>query len=294
MRKGFYQPPPGKVFVPGMQWLGLLVIGRLGPPVLAAMRWWTTRGEHAEAKRDVEASLLEQCAREWGGAVVHLFDRGFAGAPWLQACADTGIRFVMRWPSRYHLWDVLGEEQAAWKMTRGKRTREHQPLWDSHARRWRRTGVVWVPVRHPMYPGPLWLVVSRRGPGKKPWYLLTNEYVDSPAHAWDVVLAYARRWQIEMAWRFLKHELAMESPRLWKWENRQKLLLMVSLVYAFLISLLRPEFKQLRQDLLRRFCPRTGKRSRDASAPLYRLRIAICYLWTAFLLDGARAILNSG
>lgn len=295
VRKGFYKPPPGKVFVPGMQWLGLLLIGRVGPPALAAMRWWTTRGVHAEEKREVEGSLLKRCAKEWGGAVVHIFDRGFAGAPWLEACAGTGIRFVMRWPARYHLKDVLGlEKQAAWKMTRGKRTRDSRSLWDSHARRWHRTGVVWVQVRHPAYPGPLWLVVSRRGPGKKPWYLLTNEYVDCPAHAWDVVLAYARRWQIEMAWRFLKHELAMESPRLWKWENRQKLLLMVSLVYAFLLSLLRPEMKELREDLLRRFCPRTGKRSRSTPAPLYRLRIAICYLWSAFLLDCARVALNSG
>jgi hypothetical protein len=294
IRKGFYSPPQGKVFVPGMQWLGLLLVGRRGAPVLAAMRWWTTRGERAEAKRDVEVSLLERCAADWAQAVIHIFDRGFAGAPWLGACASTGVRFVMRWPSRYHLWDELGQEKPAWQITRGKPTREWKSLWDSHTRRWHRTGVVWVRVHHPDYPGALWLVVSRRGPGKKPWYLLTNEYVDCPAHAWDVVYAYGRRWQIEMAWRFLKHELAMESPRLWKWENRQKLLLMVSLVYAFLLSLLNPEFKELRDQLLSRFCPRTGKRSRDASAPLYRLRAAICYLWSAFLLDCARATLNSG
>jgi hypothetical protein len=86
----------------------------------------------------------------------------------------------------------------------------------------------------------------------------------------------------------------MESPRLWKWENRQKLLLMVSMAYAFLPGLLNPELRELREDLMRRFCPRTGKRSRDASAPLYRLRTAICHLWSAFLLECARATLNSG
>ena len=32
----------------------------------------------------------------------------------------------------------------------------------------------------------------------------------------------------------------MESPRLWFWENRLKLLLMVSLLYSFLLSLLDP------------------------------------------------------
>lgn len=70
----------------------------------------------------------------------------------------------------------------------------------------------------------------------------------------------------------------MESPRLWFWENRLKLLLMVSLAYAFLLSLLDPELRWLRDALLKRFCPRTGKRSREASTPLYRLRAAIVFL----------------
>ncbi|HZG68804.1 MAG TPA: hypothetical protein VEZ12_18825 [Herpetosiphonaceae bacterium] len=86
----------------------------------------------------------------------------------------------------------------------------------------------------------------------------------------------------------------MESPRLWRWENRQKLLLMLSMAYAFLLGLLNLELRELREDLLRRFCPRTGKRSRDASAPLYRLRTAICYLRSASLLECARATQNSG
>ena len=64
-------------------------------------------------------------------------------------------------------------------------------------------------------------------------YLLTNEVIETEAEAWRVVLAYARRWQIEMAFRYGKSELAMESPRLWTWERRLKLLLLVTLAYAF-------------------------------------------------------------
>ena len=47
----------------------------------------------------------------------------------------------------------------------------------------------------------------------------------------------------------------MESPRLWFWEKRLKLLLMVSLVYAFLLSLLAPDLVSLVQDLLRGWAP---------------------------------------
>jgi len=279
IRKGYYNPPGGPpVIVPGLNWLGLLLVGVGGPPVLAAMRWWTNRGERAEEKRDVEFSLLEKCATAWGKAVLHIFDRGFAGAPWLEVLARSDVRFVMRWPKRYVLQDLLGRARPAWMLAKGKKTRQSRTVFDSRNRQWSMRGVLAIPVRHWAYPGPLWLVVSRRGKGHEPWYLLTNELADTPAAMWKVVFAYARRWQIEMAWRFGKTELAMQSPRLWSWDNRLKLLLIVSLAYAFLLSLLDPLLKQFRDTLLQRFCPRTGKRSRDSLTPLYRIRIALDYL----------------
>lgn len=279
IRKGYYNPPGGPpVIVPGLNWLGLLLVGVGGPPVLAAMRWWTNRGERAEEKRDVELSLLEKCATAWGKAVLHIFDRGFAGAPWLEVLARSDVRFVMRWPKRYMLQDLLGRTRPAWMLVKGKKTRQSRTVFDSRNRQWSLRGVLAIPVRHWAYPGPLWLVVSRRGKGHEPWYLLTNELADTPAAMWKVVFAYARRWQIEMAWRFGKTELAMQSPRLWSWDNRLKLLLIVSLAYAFLLSLLDPLLKQFRDTLLQRFCPRTGKRSRDSPTPLYRIRIALDYL----------------
>jgi hypothetical protein len=94
---------------------------------------------------------------------------------------------------------------------------------------------------------------------------------------------YKRRWQIEMSWRYGKSELALESPRLWNWERRQKLLLLATLAYAFLLSLLAPACTPVRRWLLHWWCHRTGKRSREASAPLYRLRSALSRLWLAYL-----------
>lgn len=280
IRKGYYNPPPGPpVIVPGLHWLGLLLADSSGPPMLAAMRWWTNRGERAEEKRVVEGNLLAQCAAEWGKSVLHVFDRGFAGAPWLGALAAADVRFVVRWPKGYHLHNELGESAPAWMFTRGKKSRGSREIWDPRARQFARRSVLAIPVRHPAYPGQLWLVVSRRGKGHEPWYLLTNEFADTPADMWKVVYAYARRWQIEMAFRFCKTELAMQSPRLWAWENRLKLLLMVSLAYAFLLTLLDPLLKPFRNALLQRFCPRTGTRSRESPTPLYRIRIALDYLF---------------
>ena len=71
----------------------------------------------------------------------------------------------------------------------------------------------------------------------------------------------------------------MQSPRLWSWERRLKLLLVVALGYAFLLSLLEPLLRGLIQTLLRQGGHRTGKRSRETLAPLYRLRAALSRLW---------------
>ena len=71
----------------------------------------------------------------------------------------------------------------------------------------RKTGIAAVPVRHPQLDDALWLVVSRPGRGRKPWYLLTNEPIATTDDAWRVVLAYARRWQVEMCYRACKTDL---------------------------------------------------------------------------------------
>ncbi len=73
----------------------------------------------------------------------------------------------------------------------------------------------------------------------------------------------------------------MMGAILWAWDNRLKLLLIVSLAYAFLLSLLDPQLEQLKTWLLRNFCHRTGKRSQAALTPLYRLRAALARLWLA-------------
>ena len=245
------------------------------------MRWWSRKGEQATSAREQEGQLLRECAWRWGRRVLHLFDRGYAGAPWLGELSRAGVRFVMRWPKRYQLLDRLGSQRKAWQIALGKRAwGAPRMLWDGQLRKLRQTSVLALPVRHAGYGGPLWLVVARRG--GEPWYLLTNEPIASEEAAWQVVLAYARRWQVETSFRYGKSELRMESPRLQQWEPRRKLLLVVTLVYAFLLSLLKQEHDLLRQCLLERWCHRTGRRARKTRAPLYRLRWALSHLWQRY------------
>lgn len=295
IRPGFYNPPTGRpLSVAGLHWLGLLVTSRAQPPVLAAMQWWTTRGKHAINTGLVLDQMLVRSAHEWGNRVWHIWDRGFANEPWLEHAAELGLRFVLRWKKGQYLLDPLGEQRKAWEIVRGKRSWDYRLLRDTRTGAVRKVGVVAAWVNHPKQARPLWLVVARVGGGHEPWYLLTSEAITGSAAAWAVVMAYARRWQIENAWRYGKSEMAMESPRLWSWERREKLLLFATLVYAFLLRLLVGQFDELRAVVLRRGCHRTGKRSREVPAPLYRLRSALSRLWQTYPLLTLSRTLNPG
>jgi hypothetical protein len=284
-KKGYYAPPPKPIFVPGLQWIGLLLVGRReqqGPPLLAAMRWWSSRGPQTSFKRDEEAKLLLNCAAQWGRRVVHVFDQGFAGGLWLGLLLALGLRFVLRWRKDYQLVDAQGNKRKAWHIARGKRGSRDRLLWDSRRARWVQASVLVLPVRHPEQPEVALSLVLCRSAGRLPWYLLTNEAVANEEEAWQVVFAYVRSFQIEQTWRYDKSELAFQSPRLWHWAEREKLLLMASLAYAFLLSLLAPCYDFLRCWLVRHYCHRTGWHCRQAKAPLYRLRNDLSRLWQQY------------
>lgn len=64
--------------------------------------------------------------------------------------------------------------------------------------------------------------------------------------------------------------------------KRKKLMLILALVHAFLLSLLSPALTYLRIWLMGTWCHSNGKRNRSAAAPLYRLHLAFSVYWLAF------------
>lgn len=295
-RKGLTLPHKGPpILTPGLHWEGLAIVGLNHAPCLAHLEWWTTRGEHATSQRSVEQQLLKRAARFWGQRVWHIWDRGYAGSEWLQRALAERVRFIVRWKKGNRLLDQWGEERKAGEIGRGKRSQSYRWLRDPHSNEQIKVGVAMVMVTLPNHAQPLWLVIARLGQGREPWYLLTNEPLRTLEDAWRVVFAYARRWQIELMWRYTKSELAFESPRVWEWEVRLKLLLLATLAYAFLLHLLDSSCDALRVVLLRLWCHRTGKRYRQVTAPLYRLRSAISRLWQTDPPPGLHVpVLNSG
>jgi hypothetical protein len=137
---------------------------------------------------------LHSAFKRWGTQVLHVFDRGFTGAPWLRLLFGYCLRFVVRWRTHYMLLDAQGQKCKAWQICRDKRSLASYEIRDARRRCNRTIGVYFTPVTHPDFPmTQLWLVVSRQGNGQKPWYLLTNQPVASPEQAFVIIRAYARR-----------------------------------------------------------------------------------------------------
>jgi hypothetical protein len=273
----FNWPAPRPVRVMGMQWTAALIVGMHGLPHLALSQWWTTKGVFATRLRDTEEEALCICVRKWGPLLVHVFDRGYASANWLTILGKYRARFVIRWIGKHLFWTLAGEEKKLWEIGRGKKYLAHKVVWDTKTGEKMPVDLWWTALRHPQSRQPLFLVKARVKKGVM--YLITNDPVQMEAQAWDIFFSYRRRWQIETSFRYAKCELALECPRLWSLEARLKLLGMVMLVYAFLLSLLDPLHQELTEALLRFKCHRTGKRCLNAQAPLYRLRWALSRLW---------------
>ena len=288
IKPGYYDPPTKEpVHVPGIRWVGLLLCGLSTPPQLARFRWWTSRGEHLTSLNIVRLELLKWTRELFGKAVLHVFDRGYASTDWLGLLLAKADRFLLRWPSAFQLVDEQGRKKRAYRFSVGRRATSSKLVWDMVRKCQLKRSLLWQRCSHEDYADcPLTLIICRSGrKGRQPWYLLTNEPVENDQQAWKLVHAYARRWQIEQSFRFTKSELGMESCRLWFWENRMKLLQIVALVYAFLLSLLEEKLQNYIQRLLREGCHRTGKRCKNTPTPLYRIRLALANLFNQLNLS---------
>lgn len=90
-KKGAFNQPGGKaVVVMVIEWLGVILVGMSGIPTVVHMKWWSRKGTKASKQRDQEEMLLMRIARRWGQNVTHVFDRGYAGAPWLMVLQQFG------------------------------------------------------------------------------------------------------------------------------------------------------------------------------------------------------------
>jgi hypothetical protein len=84
------------------------------------MHWWSAPGERKTSKQEEEPLALRQIDTIWCKDVIHIWDRGFVGTPWLTYAFTYTTLFVMPWPKHYKLIDQDGNLHKAWEINRGK------------------------------------------------------------------------------------------------------------------------------------------------------------------------------
>jgi Transposase DDE domain len=277
-RKGIFNQRGGKpITVTGMEWTGIILVGRDAIPTLMNMVWWSRKGDRATKQREVEKGLLRKISCSCMRSVIHVFDRGYASGPWLEYLGAFRAQFVIRWKKGHHFFDENGQELALSTLIGRTRSTWHKELWSFQKRCLLKTGVLVKRVRHASYAGWLYVVVVRQK--GEPWYLVTNIAVETEKEAWDIVFAYRARWKIETVFHYGKSERCLETVNLHEQGKREKMLLMVMVVYMFLLWLMHENQKDLVRWLLQQYCHRTGKKQNELTFPIYRVRWAISRYW---------------
>jgi hypothetical protein len=280
IKKGYYHPPVKRICVPGFQWTALMIGGLSLIPMLGLMKWWTKKGREADSQDNVFYKLLKQIKLVFGSTLTLVLDRGFANEPTLERLFKCQQSFIIRWKSA-NLLQISPEKgvksKNTWKVCQYQKDRDTKVFWDKERKQALRIGIVYEKVWHPEHlDKPMTLIVARQKnrQGGQPMYLLTDVEVDSIGIAWEILKSYIQRWDIEQAFRFNKAELGIQSIRIQNFQNRLKMMALVTLIYQFLLQLWR-NWQAPTQIIIRKWCPRTDKRLENNRLPLYRLRIAI-------------------
>lgn len=275
IRRGYYTPPKTRICVPGFKWTGVFLSCLGSHPSVCQMSWWTTRGKYKVDPDNIMWDLLKKIKQHISSAVVHVFDRGYANEKVLSYLFRFEQDFVIRWKSNIYLQQgpKLKKTHQISRVTKPMATKLIQ---DKERKNTRRVTIAWTAANHPEHPdNQLTLIIVRdKKKHQRPMYLLTSLEVCSRSEAWQIMHIYFHRWEAEQGFRFLKSEMGLESPRLWFWDNRMKLMAIVTLVYDFLLQMMR-NWRNWINPFLKQYCHRTGERYRNASVPLYRLRLAI-------------------
>lgn len=275
IRPGYYSPPKQRICVPGFKWTGVFLSCLGQPPSVCQMSWWTTRGKFKEDPDNIMWRLLRKVNEQIAQPLLHVFDRGYIGEKVLRYLFNFEQDFLIRWKRNVYLLQE-GEARKIGTISRGVKPVASRIVRDKERKKYKRVTIGYTKVRHPEHPDrQLTLIIIRDKKNYQgPMYLLTSLEVNDVKLAWEMMYTYFHRWEAEQGFRFLKSEMGLESPRLWFWDNRMKLMSIVTLVYDFMLQMV-CNWKNWVQPFLRNYCHRTGKRYRDASIPLYRLRMAM-------------------
>lgn len=289
IKPGYYDPPCSRIYVPGFAWSSVVMTTLNSIPALVMMRWWSTRGKACTDPVSVWLQMLKKIAAEFkNNKILHVFDRGYANATHLEFLFKYQQGFLIRWIKSHQILNTKGELVSISRFFKPSDVRASRLVQLPNSKKRHRIKIFFAAVKHPEFPQQeITLITCKtKGSAHEPVHLITNQSVKNHQHAWKIYFCYFRRWNIEQTFRFNKSELALESPRLWFIDNRLKLMAIVSLVYDFLLQILR-NWKSLALLSINTWCPRTGEKLASVKVPIYRLRIAIQEILNEFIIKNS-------
>ena len=232
IKRGFYRPPTSRINVPGFKWTGILLSSLGGTPSVCQMSWWTTRGKFKEVGTNIIYRMLKQIDEQVGRVALHVLDRGYANTTMLEWFFHFKQDFLIRWKKNHLLLHLEKGTKKTHLLARSFKAGSFRTVYDKNLKKYKRISIAWAAVEHLDHVGnQLFILIIRdKNHFNGPMYLITSIPITDKAQAWEMCFSYMHRWEIEQAFRFGKTELSMESPRLWFWENRLKLLSIVTLV----------------------------------------------------------------
>lgn len=282
IKPGYYKKY-GRICVPGMEWSAGVLSSLCDRPTIGFMEWWTTKGKHRDSRSNILYKMLRKSSemiKQTEAEVFHVFDRGYANKSTLDYMINHfQQQFIIRWKSNHLLSNAKGEVKNTYKHSFGKKATSTRKIWDKERKEYRKVSILYMPVKDPeINEKQLYLVIARdKQKGRKPIYFLTDIPIDTNGMAWMILKSYMKRWDVEQVFRFGKTAMGIQSLRLWFWENRLKLLMLVTLVMAFVLTLM-SDARKFSWKLIETWTPRTGNRQKKTFLPIYRLRLAISFL----------------
>jgi Transposase DDE domain len=209
-------------------------MGMRGPATLVAYRWWDKATPETKQTSMILELTHSLALRYQQAHPMFVGDRGVGNRAILTQWVEGQVRFVVRFNEQVSLCatpdGLLQPVKQFLKRQRGRVTCE---VYDTRLRRSVTVRLRWCPVWLPHQAQPLTLIIVRHLARHDSWRLVTTLPVQTDQQAIHIARIYARRWQVEWSLRFLKAELAIESPRLLIWERREKLMALVFLVYGW-------------------------------------------------------------
>jgi hypothetical protein len=76
IKNGYFNPPKGRINVPGYHWTSVMLSCLGGTPSVCRMAWWTSRGKYKEWGTNITYRILRWLDENLGRSALNVFDRG--------------------------------------------------------------------------------------------------------------------------------------------------------------------------------------------------------------------------